>query len=56
MQCRLAILTPYWMRYILNKQALPRFVKFARRSGGDDMERANKGIGALHAFFESIGY
>lgn len=56
----LAIITPRWMKHILNEQTLPRFVKFAVNvmgmvPSGDDMETANKGIDALYAFFESIG-
>lgn len=56
----LAILTPRWMRYILNEHTLPRFVKFAVNvmgitPGNDDMKTANQGIDALYAFFESVG-
>ncbi len=56
----LAIITPRWMKHILNERTLPRFVKFAVNMmgivpSGDDMETANKGIDALYAFFESIG-
>ncbi|MDY4611636.1 MAG: iron-containing alcohol dehydrogenase [Sphaerochaetaceae bacterium] len=56
----LAIITPRWMKHILNERTLPRFVKFAVNvmgivPSGDDMETANKGIDALYAFFESIG-
>lgn len=56
----LAIITPRWMKHILNERTLPRFVKFAVNvmgivPSGNDMETANKGIDALYAFFESIG-
>jgi alcohol dehydrogenase YqhD (iron-dependent ADH family) len=55
----LAILTPRWMKHILNEKTLPRFVKFAKNvmnitDGKDDMDTAVKGIDALYAFFESI--
>lgn len=55
----LAIITPRWMKHILNERTLPRFVKFATNvmgvKGGSDMDTALKGIDALYAFFESIG-
>lgn len=56
----LAIITPRWMKHILNDTTLPRFVKFAVNVMGvspcaDGYETANKGIDALYAFFESIG-
>lgn len=56
----LAIITPRWMRHILNEHTLPRFVKFAVNvmgvtPGGDDWATANAGIDALYDFFVSIG-
>lgn len=56
----LAIITPKWMKHILNAHTLPRFVKFAINvmginPSGDDMDTAVKGIDALYNFFESIG-
>lgn len=56
----LAIITPRWMKHILNERTLPRFVKFGVNVMGvnpslDDMEIAKQGINKLYAFFESIG-
>jgi alcohol dehydrogenase YqhD (iron-dependent ADH family) len=56
----LAIITPRWMKHILNEHTCPRFVKFARNvmgvePAGNDMETAEKGIDALYDFFESVG-
>lgn len=57
----LAILTPRWMRYILNKDSstTPRFAKFARNviglSGDDEQLLAQQGIDALEAYFKSTG-
>ena len=56
----LAIITPRWMRYILNERTLPRFVKYGINVFGidaslDKMTIANKAIDATYAFFESIG-
>jgi hypothetical protein len=56
----LAIITPRWMRHILNERTLPRFVKYGVNVFGidaslDKMTIANKAIDATYAFFESIG-
>lgn len=57
----LAILTPRWMRHILEKDptATPRFVKFATNvmglEGSDDAALAQAGIDALEAYFTSTG-
>ncbi len=56
----LAILTPRWMRHILNDHTLDRFVKYGVNVFGIDAslpkyEIAEKAIDATYAFFESIG-
>lgn len=57
----LAILTPRWMKYILDKDKtmLPRFVKFAKNvfnlEDEDELKLAYKGIDALDSFFRSTG-
>lgn len=56
----LAILTPRWMKHILNEKTLPRFVKYGINVFGIDKtlpekEIAEKAIDATYAFFESIG-
>ena len=56
----LAILTPRWMRHVLNKDhsVLDRFLKFANNVmgiEGNDMETAFKAIDALEDYFRSTG-
>ncbi len=56
----LAIITPRWMRHILNERTLPRFVKYGINVFGIDaslpqQEIAEKAIDATYKFFESIG-
>lgn len=56
----LAIITPRWMKHILNDRTLPRFVKFGVGVFGIDetlpaYEIAEKTIDATYRFFESIG-
>ena len=57
----LAILTPRWMRYIINKDlsTIKRFAKFAKNvwelSAVSDEELAFKGIEAVERLFQSIG-
>ena len=56
----LAILTPRWMRYILEKDptTLPHFIKFAKNVWGLDgegEELAHRGIDALERFFIDNG-
>ena len=56
----LAIITPRWMKHILNERTLPRFVKYGINVFGIDaslsqQEIAEKAIDATYKFFESIG-
>ena len=56
----LAIITPRWMKHILNERTLPRFVKYGVNVFGidaslDEWTIANKAIEETYAFFESIG-
>ena len=57
----LAILTPRWMRHILEKDpsCAWRFVKFAKNvwglEGDDEMALAKAGIDALENFFKESG-
>lgn len=56
----LAIITPRWMKHILNERTLPRFVKYGINVFGidaslDQWEIANKAIEETYKFFESIG-
>ena len=55
----LAIITPRWMRHILNEKTIDRFVKYGINVFGIDatlpkQEIAEKAIDATYAFFESI--
>lgn len=57
----LAILTPRWMSYVLQKDptVAHRFARFARNvwglEGNDEMELAEEGIQSLYDFFKSAG-
>ena len=56
----LAIITPRWMRHILNERTMPRFMKYGINVFGIDaslppMEIANRAIDETYRFFESIG-
>ena len=56
----LAIITPRWMRHILNDHTLPRFVKYGVNVFGIDAtlperEIAERAIDETYRFFESIG-
>ena len=56
----LAIITPRWMKHILNEHTLPRFAKYGINVFGIDaslseQEIAEKAIEATYRFFESIG-
>ena len=56
----LAIITPRWMRHILNEHTLPRFVKYGINVFGIDptlpqKEIAERAIDETYHFFESIG-
>ena len=55
----LAIITPRWMKHILNERTLPRFVKYGINVFGIDaslpqQEIAERAIDATYRFFESI--
>lgn len=56
----LAIITPRWMKHILNEKTIGRFVKygvnvFGIDAGLDPYEIAEKAIEATYRFFESLG-
>ena len=56
----LAILTPRWMKYILNDSTMERFVSFGKGVFGmdpalSDHEIAEKTIDAVYSLFESFG-
>ncbi len=55
----LAILTPYWMEYILDDSTAGKLATFARNVWGitdaDDMAAARKGIKALRDFYNGMG-
>lgn len=56
----LAIITPRWMKHILNEKSVGRFVKYGVNVFGidprlDRFEIAEKAIQATYDFFESIG-
>ena len=56
----LAIITPRWMKHILNEKTVDRFVKYGVNVFGvdpalDKYEIANKAIEETYRFFESIG-
>ena len=56
----LAILTPRWMRYILNEDTVEKFVDYAKNVWGiaeseDVFETANAGIDATEAFLKNLG-
>ena len=56
----LAIITPRWMKHILNDKTVDRFVKYGVNVFGidknqDKYEIANQAIEATYKFFESIG-
>lgn len=55
----LAIITPYWMEYVLNDDTLWRFVEYGKNvwgiTDGTDMEIAKKSIELTKEFFASIG-
>lgn len=54
----LGILTPYWMKYVLSKDTVHRFVEYGRNvwkiHGTDEMEIANKAIEKTREFFNSL--
>lgn len=55
----LAILTPYWMEYVLNETTLWKFVEYGKNVwgifDGTDMEIAREAILKTREFFNSIG-
>lgn len=55
----LAILTPAWMRYVLNENTVKRFAMFARNVLGvkkaDDYDAAIEGIDLTEKFFKDLG-
>ena len=55
----LAILTPAWMRYVLNSETVKRFAMFARNvwdlNRSDDYEAAIAGINLTEQFFIELG-
>jgi len=55
----LAVLTPHWMRYVLDEATRPKFVAYGRNvwrvAGGDDAEAAAEGIARTAAFFRGLG-
>ncbi len=55
----LAIVTPRWMRYILNEETAPKFAEYARNVWDIDEEDtekcANMGIDATEGFFRNCG-
>ena len=56
----LAIITPRWMKHILNDRTVGRFVKYGVNVFGidsslDSFEIAERAIQATYDFFESIG-
>ena len=55
----LAILTPAWMRYILNDDTKKRFAMYAKNVWDvieeDDLKAAVKGIELTEGFFKSLG-
>jgi alcohol dehydrogenase YqhD (iron-dependent ADH family) len=55
----LAILTPFWMEYVLSEQTVKKFVDYAQNVwniiSGDDFEAARLAIDKTRQFFKSIG-
>lgn len=55
----LAILTPYWMEYVLNEDTVWRFVEYGKNvwgiAEGADMEIARSAIAKTKEFFASLG-
>ena len=55
----LAILTPAWMRYVLNEDTVKRFAMFARNvwevEEEEDHKAAERGIGLTEQFFRDMG-
>jgi alcohol dehydrogenase YqhD (iron-dependent ADH family) len=55
----LAILTPYWMEYVLSEETTDKFVEYAQNvwqiKGRNDLIVARKGIEKTREFFTSLG-
>jgi alcohol dehydrogenase YqhD (iron-dependent ADH family) len=55
----LAILTPFWMEYVLDVDTMYKFVEYAQNiwfvTGKDDQDTARKGIEKTQEFFVSLG-
>lgn len=56
----LALLTPYWMKYVLREETLPKFVEYGVNVWGidrnqDHMAIAEQAIAKTREFFNSIG-
>jgi alcohol dehydrogenase YqhD (iron-dependent ADH family) len=55
----LAILTPYWMEYVLSEETTDKFVEYAqnvwRIKGRNDITVARKGIEKTREFFTNLG-
>ena len=56
----LALLTPYWMQYVVREETLPRFVEYGVNVWGidpeqEDMAIARQAITKTREFFDSIG-
>lgn len=55
----LAILTPYWMDYVLNETTAPQFAEYGKNvfgiSSANDMDTAKKAIQSTRGFFAEMG-
>lgn len=56
----LAILTPYWMKHVLNETTVQKFSEYGKNvwnieSNKDDFEIANEAIDKTQEFFKSLG-
>jgi len=55
----LAILTPYWMEYVLSEETTDKFVEYAQNvwqiKGRNDLAVARKGIEKTREFFANLG-
>ncbi|MBR4878880.1 MAG: iron-containing alcohol dehydrogenase [Clostridia bacterium] len=56
----LAILTPHWMRYVLNEETVDKFVEYAKNvwdidCDGDKFAAANKAIDKTAEYFKAMG-
>lgn len=55
----LAILTPHWMKYVLNEETVWKFAEYAQNvwqlKGSNELKIAQKGIEKTQDFFKSLG-